>query len=610
MKYQICLIFFFYALILRGSSVPLVWSERDVNLSGHITIYEDATGQITIADILHDSLLQKGQHYPSDYLQLGYKNSYIWLRLDIDFEKMPTEKLYWWFDMSTPQDVQFYQIENDSVQKYIQTGIDLPFVQRDVLNRLLIFSFVPKQGKTTLLARFHSDVGSLVGYTYLNTETDFNEIDRKITRYWLVIFSFMFFAAALSFGLWLVFKERIYAYYGAYVTCAAMLMISVNGFGNEWFWHNSPMLANATKVVWTFGLMGFLLVFVYRLLFEAVKNYKGLKQGIKIFTTLFLLLTLIALNYQNMPTTLLPLLLNVGNMTILLTILYVLLILGIGIRKQYRPAYYFLGAFLPVAVTMILLIFRNAGMIHSTLLQSSFVAIPAFCFEIVLLFLALLKRFQTLLKNQQEKLQMELEGQLRLQNERERISRDLHDNVGAQLSYIISNIDHIIETKNKDENRLNDVADTAKNAILNLRETIWAINNEQITVEDFYDRFKLYATNQVKNRSDIRLIFNENIVHNHLLNPNQALNLYRICQEALNNALKYSNAETLDIFIRANESPYFQFYLKDDGIGFDLNENTEGGYGMKNMTARAQEIGAQFIVQSEKDKGTTVEIVI
>ena len=66
----------------------------------------------------------------------------------------------------------------------------------------------------------------------------------------------------------------------------------------------------------------------------------------------------------------------------------------------------------------------------------------------------------------------------------------------------------------------------------------------------------------------------KNIVHNPILNPNQALNLYRICQEALNNALKYAHADTLEIFIQANETTYFKFSLKDNGIGFDLSKNT------------------------------------
>jgi signal transduction histidine kinase len=619
MKSLFCFIFIFYALILRGEQTPTwTWAENPTSLAGHIRIYEDKNDAKTIAELLNDSLTKNWKTYPSDYLQLGYKNSYIWLRLDIDFETMPTEKLYWWFDISVPQDVQFYQIENDSIQKYVHTGNNFPFLQRDVLNRHLIFSFQPKLGtKTTLLARFHSDVGSMIGYSYLQTASEFSEIDRKNLAWWLAMFVFMFIAALLSFGLWLAFKEKIYVYYGAYLLCALMLLISINGFGYEWFWRNSPLLANATKVIWTFGLVGFLLVFVYRLLFEAVKNHKIIKRSIQIITNFLAFLTLVALNYNRFSPVFLPYLLYLGNFTIITAFVFIFIILGIGIYKKYHPAYYFLWAFLPVALTGSLLIFRNAGLIHAHFLQSSFIVIPAFCIEIILLFLALLKRFQVLLKNQQEKLQMELESQIRLQTERERISRDLHDNVGAQLSYIISNIDHILETQNVPKNRLNDVADTAKNAILNLRETIWAINNEQITVEDFYDRYKLYARNQIKNRSDIEMFFEENIVHNHLLNPNQALNLYRICQEALNNTLKHAQATTINFSIYANQTPYFQFNMTDNGVGFDLTDNTpdtsgqvEGGYGLKNMKARAKEIGAEFTVFSEKGKGTRVEMSI
>lgn len=588
----------------------LPWADKDLSLSGYISILKDDKGDKTTNEILRDSSDNKWQLYPSNYLQLGYTKSYIWVRLDINFSEIPREKLYWWFDMSTPQDVQFYQIENDSVQKYVQTGIDFPFVQRDILNRLLIFSFQPtKTGKTTILARFHSEVGSTVGYSYLNSLSAFSDIDRKITGWWLAIFAFMLVGSLLSWGLWIAFRERIYAYYGAYVMCALMFLISVNGFGYEWFWRNSPVLANATKVVWTYGLLGFLLLFVYRLLIDVLKNYNWLQQLVRVDTGFLMIATLIALNFRSFPLSFLPKFLYFGNLTIITCFLTVFLMLTIGVYKRYQPAYYFLGAFLPVALAGIIVMLRNADILHAPIFQSTFILVTAFCIEIVLLFLVLLKRFQMLLKNQQEKIQMEFESQMRLQYERERISRDLHDNVGAQLSYIISNIDHIVETENKDNNRLDDVSDTAKNAILNLRETIWAINNEQITVEDFYDRFKLYATNQVKNRSDVLLIFNENIIHNHTLHPNQALNLYRICQEALTNALKYAHAKSFEVYIQANENPYFQFSLKDDGVGFDFNENTEG-YGFKNMKARAEEMGASLNLNSEKGKGTTVEIIL
>jgi two-component system, sensor histidine kinase LadS len=564
MRYQLCFISLFFVSILRGSPAPaLLWRDTSQSLSGYLSLLDDAKGEITISDILKNAPQQKWQAYPSNYIQLGYTKNYIWLRLDLDFKEIPNEKLYWWFDMSQPQDVQFYQIENDSVLKYVHTGINFPFAQRDILNRLTIFSFQTKnRGKTTLLVRTHSDVGSLVGYTYLHSVSQFADIDRKLTGWWFAIFAFMFFTTLLSWGLWVAFRERIYAYYGAYLICFMMLLVSINGFGYEWFWCHSPLLANATKVIWTYCLLGFLLLFVYRLLFEVLKDYALLNQTIRLITGILTITTLLALNFRLFSPTFLPTLLYVGNITVISTLLFILVILSIGIYKRYQLAYYFLWAFLPVLLTSFLVMLRNADFLHSSILQNSFIFMPVFCIEIILLFVALLKRFQNLLKNQREKLQLELESQIRLQHERERISRDLHDNVGAQLSYIITNIDHIVETQNKDENRLTDVADTAKNAILNLRETIWAINNEQITVEDFYDRFKLYASNQVKNRTDVQLIFNENIVINHLFNPNQALNLYRICQEALNNALKYAHAQTFEVYIKANHKPYFQFQLQ------------------------------------------------
>ncbi len=255
MKYKFSAICLFFALILRGSPAPtLRWQGQGSSLSGYISILKDEKGTKTIADVQQDSSANQWQTYPSDYLQLGYTKSAVWLRLDIDFDSIPDEKMYWWFDISNPQDVQFYQIEKDSIIKFVHTGINFPFIQRDVLNRQVIFSFMPKKGvKTSLFMRIHSDVGSLIGYSYLDSATHFSEFDRKKTSIWLAIFVFMFFAACVSFGLWFAFKERIYAYYGAYLLCGMMLFVSVNGFGYEWLWRNSPVLANATKVVWSFG---------------------------------------------------------------------------------------------------------------------------------------------------------------------------------------------------------------------------------------------------------------------------------------------------------------------------------------------------------------------
>jgi signal transduction histidine kinase len=81
-----------------------------------------------------------------------------------------------------------------------------------------------------------------------------------------------------------------------------------------------------------------------------------------------------------------------------------------------------------------------------------------------------------------KKKQKELEATQAIQKEKERISRDLHDNVGGQLSYVLYSLDGInTDDKSKRTEITGNVNESVRNVISNLRETIWAINDEAIS---------------------------------------------------------------------------------------------------------------------------------
>lgn len=214
------------------------------------------------------------------------------------------------------------------------------------------------------------------------------------------------------------------------------------------------------------------------------------------------------------------------------------------------------------------------------------------------------------INRQKIKIKRELEVQQKLEQERLRISRDLHDNVGAQLSYLITNVEWMLENPNQldeteEKYRLQALTETGRNAILTLRQTIWAISHTSLSVEDFADRFKQFALKMLEFNKSIHVTFSERIETGNTLSPAVALNLFRICQEAFNNCLKHAACTEIHIGFESSTMITFEFIIADNGVGFDWDEaQRKGHYGLQNMQARARETGAGLQVESAPGKGT------
>lgn len=207
-----------------------------------------------------------------------------------------------------------------------------------------------------------------------------------------------------------------------------------------------------------------------------------------------------------------------------------------------------------------------------------------------------------------------LESQEKLETQRLSIARDLHDNIGAQLSFIISAIDTIkyyITNKNENINyRLNTIGDFARETIQELRDTIWAMNKSNITISDVQNR----TTNFIeKARSAnhaiiIKLNIDKEIPMDTTYTGMFGLNIFRIIQEATNNAFKYAEAQQIDIHFQKKEDRIL-FEVIDDGIGFN-DEQIEKGNGILNMQKRALELGDELVIQSSEGKGTRISFSV
>jgi signal transduction histidine kinase len=197
------------------------------------------------------------------------------------------------------------------------------------------------------------------------------------------------------------------------------------------------------------------------------------------------------------------------------------------------------------------------------------------------------------------------------ESERKRISADLHDNLGAQLSFIKRNVGFLIDKpegfKASDERRYLDyVNDFARNAMIDLRETIWVLNKEEVFVRDFADKLKFYLGQQLYGAEKIRWDFTDRIEANWQLSSSEVMHLFRIVQELVNNAIKHARADHIAVEFISPADQHYQLEVQDNGCGFDTNNKRPGNYGLNNLRQRAKELTAELEITSAPEMGTRI----
>ena len=203
----------------------------------------------------------------------------------------------------------------------------------------------------------------------------------------------------------------------------------------------------------------------------------------------------------------------------------------------------------------------------------------------------------------------ELETKERIQQERERISRDLHDSVGTHFAYIVSRLDFLYlgwEKRPPDDKKdyLGKLADFARSGMRMLRETIWALNDENVEAISLKAKIDDYLKLCLANEEiDYRFSFE---CHVQSVNASVALNTFRIIQEAVSNTLKYARATKIEVGVDLG-SKGLTLKVSDDGSGFDVAKGKlkSDHYGISNLEKRAQEMDSQIEIDSS-ETGTTI----
>ena len=214
--------------------------------------------------------------------------------------------------------------------------------------------------------------------------------------------------------------------------------------------------------------------------------------------------------------------------------------------------------------------------------------------------------------------QLEQERELRETREKtkEKIARDLHDDVSTTLSsmslYLESAKNKIKSNPETSQQILEKLQTLSSQAKESMEEVVWSLSPKNDTLINLMNRMKDTAA-ELCLENGIQFETNqESDEKDYVISETVRKNIYLIFKEVINNSLKHSGASKISLFC-GTEKENFYLTIKDDGTGTELSGKTEkskGGNGLLNIKKRAQELNAELNIISSPNEGMSVEIRI
>lgn len=244
----------------------------------------------------------------------------------------------------------------------------------------------------------------------------------------------------------------------------------------------------------------------------------------------------------------------------------------------------------------------------SSFLFSTIIALLVMVFAFIIIFFITYNRnlsIQKAMKNMEQKHQEH--NLATLENERQRFAQDLHDEIGASLSAIRLYVSDIYSGQENEEvrSKLMQVKQTIDQSMASTRRISHNIlppglehMGLSFVVNDLVKTFNL--TGRIK----VQVSAADGIPK---LDYSRELILYRVLQELINNTIKHAQASHIEIRFAYTDNDYIIHYA-DDGVGFDTDETTYEGIGLKNVKSRVAMVKGTCVMNAAN--GFSIELTI
>ncbi|KAF2517462.1 sensor histidine kinase [Flavobacterium salilacus subsp. salilacus] len=220
-----------------------------------------------------------------------------------------------------------------------------------------------------------------------------------------------------------------------------------------------------------------------------------------------------------------------------------------------------------------------------------------------------------IIQKELEKKDLELEYQKELlhatllvqEEERQRIARDLHDDISSKLNVVSLN-SHLLTTPDLSEKEVAEITDNIVKLVAKALESSRKIAHDLLP--PVLEKFGLNAGIEELcfeyNSSKITIVNYENNVSFTEIIPEKQLHIFRIIQELINNSVRHGSASEITILFKEKDNVITCIYT-DNGKGFDTKEiKSKKGLGMKNIESRIFFLKGEITIDSVINKGTQI----
>ncbi|GAA4467943.1 7TM diverse intracellular signaling domain-containing protein [Nemorincola caseinilytica] len=389
---------------------PITISDPDKNylVTTGVEYIEDKTHSLTYKDVVN-------AHYevwPKGIPNFATTSSAYWLRIRLRNESS-TGKLMLRLSAPTTDSVFFYEPIGDSGLKAHSTGAAFPFGYREKISSDLIFPVSVTPGTEKYVYLKASSTSPLLLPLSTGTNIAISDSDKYKDIFWGMYMGLMLAMLLYNFFVYLTTRDASYLFYIGYVLAVILAQITLSGYGFQLLWPKSPWFSIASTYLTPplAGITG--MEFLRHFLRTREHIPRAADRGFFILYILYGIAIVAALAGKYTITY------NVIDMTASLVSIYMLVVAIVIWRKGYRPAGFFLVAWVAFLIGVFIFVFKNFNILPYNIFTAYTMPVGS-AMEVILLSFALADRIN-ILKKEKEKHQAEAIAAL---EENEKIIRE------------------------------------------------------------------------------------------------------------------------------------------------------------------------------------------